>query len=130
MGSSANERYGAPYVAGKARPRTRDWRTAMSDNVATALLVYTALQIFFTMKALASALEYSVVPYLGLVVLVAVVIPFLRYFEKRWIQLPDEIAGDPSYAGQFRRDQLLLWTLTIAFPLLLTLTLKWLIGEG
>lgn len=125
-----HERYTAPSAIGHARRKVRDWRTAMSDNVATALLVYTALQIFFTMKALAGALEYSVVPYLGLVALVALVIPFLRYFEKRWTRLPDEAAEDPSFAGPFRRDQLLLWTLTIAFPLLLTVALKYLLGEG
>ena len=127
---TVHERYTAPHTAGHARRKARDWRTAMSDNVATALLVYTALQIFFTMKALAGALEYSVVPYLGLVVLVALVIPFLRYFEKRWTRLPDELADDPSLTGPFRRDQLLLWTLSIAFPLLLTVTLKSLVGEG
>lgn len=126
MLGNANDRYAGPRTTG----RTRDWRTAMSDNVATALLVYTALQIFFTMKALASALEYSVVPYLGLVALVALVIPFLRYFEKRWTRLPDDLASDPALTGAFRRDQLLLWTLTVVFPLLLTLTLKFLVGEG
>ena len=32
--------------------RTRDWRKSMSDNVAWALLVYTALQIFVTVEAM------------------------------------------------------------------------------
>ena len=29
-----------------------DWRKAMSDNVAYALLIYTGLQIFLTMNAI------------------------------------------------------------------------------
>ena len=37
----------------KAAPaRPIDWRKRMSDNIAYALLVYTALQIFMTMGAL------------------------------------------------------------------------------
>ena len=35
-----------------AAARPRDWRKAMSDNVAYALLVYTALQIFMTIGAM------------------------------------------------------------------------------
>ena len=52
-----------------AAPRVRDWRKRMSDNIAYALLVYTALQIFMTMGALHGK-GGSILPYFALVVLV------------------------------------------------------------
>lgn len=110
--------------------KPRDWRKAMGDNVATALLVYTALLIFSAVKALAVAMEYSLVPYLLLIVLVGVFIPVCRYFEKRWLPLSDDAAGDPAFAGLFRRDQILLWLIAVGFPLLLTLLFKTFLGEG
>lgn len=74
--------------------RPRDWRKRMSDNIAYALLVYTALQIFMTMGALHGK-GGSILPYFALVVLVAAIIPACRRFEKRWNRLNDEQAADP-----------------------------------
>lgn len=109
---------------------TRDWERSMSDNVATALLVYTALLIFFTVKALAGVMGASLVPYMMLVVLVGVIIPICRFFEKRWVDLPENAADDPALQGAFRRDQLLLWSFAIGFPLLLAFLFKALAGGG
>ena len=53
-----------------AHAETRDWRKAMSDNVAYALLVYTGLTIFVTVNAMKSGGGMSILPYLALVVLV------------------------------------------------------------
>lgn len=97
----------------------RDWRKGMSDNVAYALLVYTALQIFVTVHAI-KQVGSSILPYLALVVLVAGIIPACRWFEKRWRDLSDEEAADPSLAGAYRRDQMLLWVLAIGLPFALT----------
>lgn len=97
----------------------RDWRKGMSDNVAYALLVYTGLQIFVTVHAI-KQLGSSILPYLALVMLVAGIIPACRWFEKRWRDLPDEQAADPSLAGAYRRDQVLLWVLAIGLPFVLT----------
>ncbi|NBC88960.1 MAG: hypothetical protein GVX90_05645, partial [Alphaproteobacteria bacterium] len=47
----------------------RDWRKAMSDHVAYALLVYTGLQIFMTVKALNEG-GSGLLPYAALVILV------------------------------------------------------------
>ena len=102
-----------------SRHEARDWRKGMSDNVAYALLVYTALQIFVTVHAI-KEIGSSILPYLALVVLVAGIIPACRWFEKRWRDLSDEEAADPSLAGAYRRDQVLLWALAICLPLLLT----------
>lgn len=97
----------------------RDWRKAMSDHVAYALLVYTGLQIFVTVKALSQG-SSSMLPYMALVVLVAGIIPACRWFERRWAGLSDSNACDPSYAGAFRRDAIALWLLAIGLPFVLT----------
>jgi hypothetical protein len=99
--------------------RKLDWRRRMSDNVAYALLVYTGLQIFWTMSMLKSG-NGSALPYLALVVLIAAIIPACRLFEKRWDALSDSEAANPEFAGRFRRDQIVLWLCAIGLPFALT----------
>ncbi len=96
-----------------------DWRRKMSDHIAYALLIYTALQIFVTIGAL-KASGSSLLPYLALVILVVAIIPACRRFESRWNRLTDEQAHDPSLARYYRRDRLLLWVLAIGLPFGLT----------
>lgn len=96
-----------------------DWRKRMSDNIAYALLVYTALQIFVTMGMLQSE-GGSLLPYFALVILVAAIIPACRRFEKRWNRLSDVQAADPHFAGYYRRDQLWLWGLSLGLPFLVS----------
>lgn len=96
-----------------------NWRKAMSDNIAYALLVYTALQIFVTMRAIEGT-SGSAMPLLALVVLVAAIIPLCRRFERRWEAMDDEAVADPALRGSFRRDQLMLWALAIGLPFVLT----------
>lgn len=114
---------------GQARSQTlaanppRDWRKSMSDHVAYGLLVYTALQIFVTVKALAEG-SSSALPYLALIVLVGGIIPVCRWFEQRWAVLSDAEASDPALAGEFRRDLAALWALAIGLPFGLTLIFK------
>ena len=107
------------FAGGRSSARKRDWRKAMSDNVALALLVYTALQIFVTVHAMKQG-SSSIMPYLALVVLVAGIIPACRWFERRWIGLSDEEAAEIDLKPAFRRDQLLLWALAIGLPFALT----------
>lgn len=97
----------------------RDWRKAMSDHVAYALLVYTGLQIFMTVKALSQGMS-SILPYVALIILVAAIIPACRWFERRWTTMPDQEATDPAFAGAFRRDAAMLWVMAIGLPLALT----------
>jgi len=99
--------------------KVRDWRKSMSDNVAYALLVYTALQIFVTVHAMKDGSK-SVLPYFALVVLIAGIIPACRWFERRWRDLSDDDARDMAFAGAFRRDQVSLWILAIGLPFALT----------
>lgn len=103
-----------------ATVRSRDWRKAMSDNVAYALLVYTALQIFMTIGAMKKFAHGSMLPYLSLIILVAAIIPACRRFERRWDSLSDAQAAAPELRGWFRRDQAFLWILAIGLPFLLT----------
>lgn len=96
-----------------------DWRKKMSDNIALALLVYTTLQIFVTVHALKTG-SASLLPYLALIVLVAMIIPACRAFEARWMTISDEAAADPACKPAFRRDQIILWSIAIGLPFLLT----------
>ena len=110
-------------VQANAAARPRDWRKAMSDHVAYSLLVYTALQIFVTVKALSEGTS-GLLPYLALIVLVAGIIPALRWFERRWIMLDDAAAADEAYAAAFRRDITGLWLLAVGLPFGLTVIFK------
>ena len=103
--------------------QTRDWRKAMSDNVALALIVYTGLQIFMTVNALKAGFS-SILPYVALVFLVGAIIPACRWFERRWINLGDADAHDPQLGGAYRRDQIGLWILAIGLPILMTAAFK------
>ncbi|MEL7446054.1 MAG: hypothetical protein AAGK02_09600 [Pseudomonadota bacterium] len=107
------------HEAENAAQKTRDWRKSMSDHVAFALLVYTAIQIFWTVKQLEAG-GSSILPYLALVVLVAAIIPACRWFEKRWSGLTDDEAADPSFLGAFRRDAIFLWIMAIGLPVVLS----------
>lgn len=103
----------------RASAKPVDWRKRMSDNIAYALLVYTALQIFVTMGALRGH-SSSMLPYLALVILVVAIIPSCRRFERRWNRLSDEQAADPDFAPDFRRDRIVLWLLAVGLPFALT----------
>ncbi|WP_343222115.1 hypothetical protein [Novosphingobium profundi] len=96
-----------------------DWRRRMSDHVAYALLIYTALQIFVTIGALKAG-EGSLLPYFALIVLVIAIIPACRRFEARWTRLTDSEAHDPSLAPAARRDCIALWAIAIGLPFALT----------
>lgn len=106
-----------------AAHRERDWRKAMSDNVAMALLVYTGLQIFMTVNAMKQGVS-SIVPYLALVILVGGIIPACRWFERRWSGLDDDEAAELDRKPAFRRDQIMLWALAIGLPVALTAFFK------
>lgn len=120
MGKAIEE--GSEVVPTK-QVRPRDWRKAMSDNVATALIVYTGLQIFMTVDALKQGVS-STLPYFALIILVAAIIPACRWAEGRWKDLSDEEAADEGLKPAFRRDQIILWVLAIGLPLVLTAIAK------
>ena len=100
-----------------------EWQRKMSDNVAFALLVYTGLQIFVTMGALDTS-HGSILPYFGLVLLVAAIIPGCRLFEQRWERLATSGAPPEQLARLFTRDRLILWVAAIGLPFVLTGMIK------
>ncbi len=104
---------GSVNVSGRVKPI--DWRKRMSDNIAYALLVYTALQIFVTMGMLERK-GGSLLPYFALIILVAAIIPACRRFEKRWNRLSDVQAADLQFSSYYRRDQMWLWSLAVGMP--------------
>ena len=107
------------HAAEEQTTEIKDWRKRMSDHVAWALLVYTGLQIFMTVKALTAGMS-SILPYMALIILVAAIIPACRWFERRWTVMSDEEAHDPAFAAAFRRDTLMLWAMAIGLPIVLT----------
>jgi hypothetical protein len=100
-----------------------DWRKRMSNQVAYALLVYTGLQIFLTMGALQGE-RASMLPYVGLVLLVGAIIPACRNCDRRWQGLSEGAAHDPEMERSYRRDRRVLWALALGVPLTLTGLLK------
>ena len=116
MNELSHEQESAEAVQAERAP---DWRKSMSDHVAYALLAYTGLQIFVTVKALAQGFS-SILPYAALIILVAAIIPACRWFERRWTVLSDDDASNPALQGHFRRDVIALWSLAIGLPFLLT----------
>jgi hypothetical protein len=116
-------RHRGQAVGAQADAPPVDWRRRMSDHIAYALLVYTALQIFVTVGALKTE-GGSLLPYLALVILVVSIIPACRGFEARWNRLSDAEAHDPARAPEFRRDRLALWLLAIGLPFGLTALFK------
>lgn len=113
------DRLHLPFALPRRAARPLDWRRSMSDTVAYALLVYTALQIFVTMGALKGE-RASLLPYFALIILVLAIIPACRLFEQRWQRLTDVQAADPTLAPLYRRDRLLVWGLAIGLPFALT----------
>jgi hypothetical protein len=103
--------------------RPLDWRKQMSDTVAYALLVYTALQILVTMHAMTDD-GAAMLPLFALVVLVAGIIPLFRHYERHWERLDDAAAADPARRPLFRRDQLSVWLFAIGLPFAITALFK------
>lgn len=91
------------------------WDKKMSNNCAAALLVYTMMQIFFVLGFIETK-GMSIAPYFGLVLLVAIIIPFCRKYEKRWETMADSGLTQQSIAARFRKDQTVLWILAGGLP--------------
>lgn len=91
------------------------WQKRISNHIAYALLVYTGLQIFVVMGAM-KQISGSILPYFGLIVLVGLIIPMCRKFEKRWELLGKSELSDSSLSLRYSRDRLGIWLLAIGLP--------------
>ncbi|WP_159437088.1 hypothetical protein [Parasphingorhabdus marina] len=89
----------------------------MSNHCAGALLFYTMMQIFFVLSFIETK-GMSIAPYFGLVLLVAIIIPFCRRYEKRWEELAKSSIPETNMALRFRRDAITLWLLAIGLPII------------
>lgn len=110
-------------LEGEEAARPVDWRKAMSDNVAYALIVYTGLQIFLTVDAI-KATGLRSLAMLCLIILVVAIIPACHKLDKRWRDLSEGDAHDRTLAGAYRRDQAMLWLLALGLPFALTLMFR------
>ncbi|AMO72070.1 hypothetical protein AZE99_09620 [Sphingorhabdus sp. M41] len=99
------------------------WDKKMSNNCAAALLVYTLAQIFIVLRFIETK-GMSIAPYFGLILLVAVIIPFCRNFEKRWANMSNSGLSEQSLAAKFRADQVILWLLALGLPVLFVAVIK------
>jgi hypothetical protein len=102
-----------------ARPKSIDFNRKISDHTAVALLVYTILHIYVTMGAL-KTIHGSILPYFGLVVLVAAIIPGCLVFEKRWQRLTASGTPAEELRPLYRRDRAILWIAAIGLPFIVT----------
>lgn len=91
------------------------WEKRVSNHVAYALLAYTGLQIFVVMGAIRGE-GMSILPYLGLIVLVGLVIPLCRRVEKRWQRLARSNASEAELTASYSSDRLGIWLFAIGFP--------------
>ncbi|GHC85686.1 hypothetical protein [Novosphingobium pokkalii] len=99
----------------------------ISNAVAFGLMVYTALQIFLTMRAL-EELDNTLLPIMALVVLVGAIIPLYRRLEKRWDATAAILADDPpALSAALTRTRLTIWAISIGLPLLVTVAIKGLV---
>lgn len=99
------------------------WEKRISNHVAYALLAYTGLQIFVVMGAIKGE-GMSILPYLGLIVLVGIVIPLCRRVEKRWQRLTRSGASEAELTAAYSSDRLGIWLFAIGFPFAFVLLVK------
>lgn len=117
-----------PATDGARASRIEDAHKRISNAVAYGLMVYTALQIFLTMRALEEA-DNTLLPMLALVALVGAIIPLYRRLEKRWDTTAAALADDPPALAQaLTRARLTIWALSIGLPLLVTVLIKGLVA--
>lgn len=123
MGISAHRKSMTKSMSSVEHSEPVLWQKKMSNNCAGALLVYTMMQIFFVLSAIETK-GMSIAPYFGLILLVGIIIPFCRKYEKRWESLVQQDLPESSMALRFRRDQVTLWVLALGLPFLFVGVIK------
>lgn len=112
----SGERSATTYSAG-SHYEVQDsiWQKRISNHIAYALLAYTGLQIFVVMGVMKEATG-TILPYFGLIVLVGLIIPLCRKFEKRWERLGISELSSASLNLRYKRDRLGIWLMAIGLP--------------
>ncbi len=104
------------------------WQHKISNHIAFALLAYTGLQIFVVMGAIGGH-GMSMVPYVALVVLVAIVIPLARKLERQWERFLASEPPVPVIVNRYRFDRVRIWGFAIGFPFLIVALSKFVVTE-
>jgi len=97
---------------------TPNWQRKISNHIAYALLAYTGLQIFVVMGEIGGG-GMSMLPYLGLIVLIGLVIPVCRQLEKIWEKRIASGISQGALLRQYNIDRIIIWVAAIGFPFLL-----------
>lgn len=105
--------FSAPALPGRS---VGYWHRKMSNNLAAALMLFTGLQIFVISAVVATGAT-SLLYHLGIVLLIAAIVPAARNMERRWEALPESLSEEGA-AERFRRDQLKLWSVALFLPLM------------
>lgn len=100
-----------------------DWRKSVSNHVAIALIVYTALNIFLTVEAIKDTGLRSL-SMVCLIILIGGIIPACHKLEKRWRDMSLDGAQTAAADGRYRRDIAMLWLLALGLPFALTMIFR------
>ncbi len=117
MAASGAARAGASQKRASSKTK-KSYTKRISDNIAYALIVYTMMLIFLVAGAIKTS-GTSVMPYIMLMLFVAVVIPLARKLEKKWEMLDQSELSDSSLNRRYNIDRVKLWIGTLVFPLFL-----------
>ncbi len=117
MAASSAARAGASQKRASSKTK-KSYTKRISDNIAYALIVYTMMLIFLVAGAIKTS-GTSVMPYIMLMLFVAVVIPLARKLEKKWEMLDQSELSDSSLNRRYNIDRVKLWIGTLVFPLFL-----------
>ena len=113
----------AGSVRGHGAGEKKGFAKRMSDHIAVALVVYTLALIFVTMPSIETE-GMSTFPLVLLVVLVGGIIPFLRYFEHRWMKFENSGQAQDGFNTRFTIDRLVIWVVAIGVPFALSVACK------
>lgn len=101
-------------MATRPDPHGGYWTRKITNNAASALLVYAALQIVAT-NAVGMSGGGSLAGFIGIAILVGLVIPAVRWLERRWRHQEADLP--PRMAERlFQRDRRLLWAAALLLP--------------
>lgn len=100
------------------KPDKAHWQRRISRHIACGVIAYTMIQIVLMLSVMRSH-AMSMLPYVALIVLVAVVVPLARRLEKRWQWFLAAALSDSEITREYRRSRIVVWASAIGGPFLL-----------
>ncbi|NCP11442.1 MAG: hypothetical protein GW859_05730 [Sphingomonadales bacterium] len=89
----------------------------MTFNIAAAVLVYAAIQLWLVIGAVSEGAS-RFLPHVALGIMVLGVIPAARRIERRWARFAETALPSRQLCQSFRNEALRLWCAAIALPFL------------